>query len=208
MATVLYLQASPRQPQDSYSSRAASAFIAAYRKLHPDDQVVTRTVFDPALPEFNQVAADGKYAIMHGQPHTPAQAAAWRGVAQEAAAFKAADKIVLAVPMWNFGIPYRLKQYLDVLVQPTLTFSFDPVKGYAGLVKGKPVLLVLSRGGEYPAGSPVDFQLPYLKFVFQFIGFTDLRTLLIEPTMASGPEVAATKLAAAIQQAPALAATF
>ena len=208
MATVLYLQASPRKTQDSYSSRAANAFIEAYRKLHPGDQVVTRNVVDSTLPEFNQVAADGKYAIMHGKPHTPEQAAAWRDVEKEAAAFKAADKVVLAAPMWNFGIPYRLKQYLDVLVQPTLTFSFDPVKGYDGLVKGKPVLLVLSRGGDYPAGSPVDFQLPYLKFVFQFIGFTDFRTLLVEPTLAGGPDVAAAKLAAAIQQAPALAATF
>ena len=208
MATVLYLQASPRKPQESYSSRAANAFIETYSKLHPGDQVVTRNLFDPSLPEFNQVAADGKYAIMHGKPHTPEQATAWRGVEKEVAAFKAADKIVLAAPMWNFGIPYRLKQYLDVMVQPTLTFSFDPVKGYDGLVKGKPVLLVLARGSEYPAGSPVDFQLPYLKFIFQFIGFTDIRTLLIEPALASGPDVAAAKLAAAIQQAPALAATF
>ena len=208
MATVLYLQASPRKPQESYSSRAANAFIETYSKLHPGDQVVTRNLFDPSLPEFYQVAADGKYAIMHGKPHTPEQATAWRGVEKEVAAFKAADKIVLAAPMWNFGIPYRLKQYLDVMVQPTLTFSFDPVKGYDGLVKGKPVLLVLARGSEYPAGSPVDFQLPYLKFIFQFIGFTDIRTLLIEPALASGPDVAAAKLAAAIQQAPALAATF
>jgi len=208
MATVLYLQASPRKPQESYSSRAANAFLDAYRKLHPGDQVVTRNLFDAALPAFNQAAADGKYAIMHGKPHTPEQAAAWRGVEKEVAAFKAADKVVLSSPMWNFGIPYRLKQYLDVLVQPTLTFSFDPVKGYDGLVKGKPVLLVLARGSEYPEGSPVDFQLPYLKLIFQFIGFTDIRTLLVEPALAGGPEVAAAKLAAAIQQTPALAATF
>lgn len=208
MATVLYLQASPRQLRDSSSSRAASAFLEAYLKLHPGDRVVTRKVFDPSLPEFNQAAAEGKYAIMHGTPHTPEQAAAWRGVEQEVAAFKAADKIVVSAPMWNFGIPHRLKQYLDVLVQPTLTFSFDPATGYDGLVKGKPVLLILSRGGDYPPGSPADFQLPYLKFIFQFIGFTDIRTLLIEPTLAGGPEVAAAKLAAAIQQAPALAATF
>ena len=52
--------------------------------------------------------------------------------------FVNADKFLLAIPMWNFGIPYRLKQYLDVILQPGYTFSFSPETGYSGLVTGKP----------------------------------------------------------------------
>ncbi|MFA5206493.1 MAG: NAD(P)H-dependent oxidoreductase [Lentisphaeria bacterium] len=208
MAVILHLQASPRLAQESYSHRGAQAFLDTYRKANPNDRVVTRNVFDSTLPEFNQLAAEGKYAILHGQPQTPEQAAAWRQVEQTAAEFKAADKYVVSSPMWNFGIPHRLKQYLDVIVQPTLTFSFDPAKGYSGLVTGKPLLLVLARGSEFPPGSPMDFQRSYLEFIFRFIGFTDLRALLIEPTMAQGREVAAAKLAAAARQAAELAATF
>ena len=51
--------------------------------------------------------------------------------------FKGADKYLFSLPMWNFGIPYKLKHYIDVLVQPTYTFSFSPKEGYKGLVTRK-----------------------------------------------------------------------
>ena len=51
--------------------------------------------------------------------------------------------------MWNFGIPYILKHYIDLIVQPGLTFSFSPSEGYKGLVTGKPVTVVYARGGAY-----------------------------------------------------------
>ena len=92
--------------------------------------------------------------------------------------------------MWNFGVPYRLKQYIDVIVQPSLTVAFSPEKGYTGLVTGKPLMLILARGGAYPAGNPIetfDFQEPYLRCIFGFIGFTDIRTIYIQGTM-QGPE--------------------
>ena len=55
---------------------------------------------------------------MHGQESSEDELRAWTRVEDVIADFKAADKYVLSVPMWNFGIPYRLKQYFDVLVQP------------------------------------------------------------------------------------------
>ena len=57
--------------------------------------------------------------------------------------FKSADKYVFSLPMWNFGIPYKLKHFIDVLVQPGLTFSFSPETGYKGLVTGKPAVVDL-----------------------------------------------------------------
>jgi len=88
--------------------------------------------------------------------------------------------------MWNFSIPYRLKQYIDIIVQPGFTFTFDADKGYSGLVKGKPLQLLLASGGEYPDGTPMaafDFQKPYLEMIFRFIGFTDIRSLRVEGTL-------------------------
>ena len=74
----------------------------------------------------------------------------WKGVERVIEAFKSADKYVFSVPMWNFGIPWRLKQYIDILVQPGSTFRYDE-EGYRGLVTGKRAFLAYARGGEYGA---------------------------------------------------------
>jgi FMN-dependent NADH-azoreductase len=113
--------------------------------------------------------------------------------------------------MWNFGIPYRLKQYIDIITQPGLTFSYDPEKGYTGLVTGKPVLFVLARGGEYPEGTPAvafDHQTSYLKTIFAFMGFTDMSAILVEPTLMAGPEAAEKKVASLIEKTKEKAKNF
>jgi FMN-dependent NADH-azoreductase len=191
MATVLYIQASPMGDL-SFSNRAARAFFEAYREAHPEDIIEERDLWDPKLPAFDFLAASGKYKIMRGLDHSPEEARSWRNVIEAAEQLKAADKVMVSTGMWNFSIPYRLKQYIDIVVQPGLTFSFDPEKGYSGLVTGKPLQLILASGGEYPEGSPMaafDFQKPYLEHIFRFIGFTDIRTLRVEGTLGpAGPD--------------------
>jgi FMN-dependent NADH-azoreductase len=112
--------------------------------------------------------------------------------------------------MWNFSIPYKLKHYLDVLIQPGLTFSFSPESGYKGLVTGKPVFVALARGGEYPPGSPAeawDFQFKYIVAALEFIGFTDIRVVMTEPTLGD-PELTSTRRSAAVTKAAEIAAEF
>jgi len=112
--------------------------------------------------------------------------------------------------MWNFGIPYKLKHFIDVIVQPTYTFSFSPAEGYKGLVTGKPAAVVYARGGAYPPGTPgegFDLQKRYLEQVLGFIGFTDVRPILVEGTLGK-PEAAEKSKAAAIALAKSLAASF
>jgi FMN-dependent NADH-azoreductase len=81
-----------------------------------------------------------------------------------------------SLPMWNFGIPYKLKRLIDVIVQPTYTFSYSPKEGYRGLVTAKPAVMVYARGGEYPAGTDgegFDLQKRYMELILGFIGFRD-----------------------------------
>ena len=171
----------------------------------------TLNLFETELIAFDGLALNGKYAILHGQEHTPEEAAAWRAVEALADHFKSADKHVLAVPMWNFGIPYRLKHYLDILLQPTLTFTFSPETGYTGLVTGKPALVVYARGGDYPAGTDAeayDFQKKYVDLALGFMGFTDVHSIVVQPTLMGGPDVAKQKVADAVAQAKELAIRF
>ena len=210
MSKLLYLQASPRVER-SHSRAVADAFVESYSKAHPEDEVMTEDLFTADLPSFDGLALQAKYTILQGQEHSQAEADAWQAVEAVIEQFKSADKYVLAVPMWNFGIPYRLKQYFDLLIQPGYTFAYDPEVGYSGLVKGKPILVVYARGGEYPDGSEsaaLDLQKSYVEQVLGFMGFTDVKSIVVEPTMMSGPDAAKAKREVAMEEASKIAADF
>ena len=210
MSKLMYLQASPRAER-SHSRAVADAFVAAYRKAHPADAVETVDLFKADLPTFDGLAVQAKYAIMHGKEHSGEERAAWRAVEALIERFKSADKYVLAIPMWNFGVPYRLKQYFDLVIQPGYTFAFDPEKGYSGLVTGKPILCVYARGGAYSEGTGLenmDMQKRYVDLALGFMGFTEIHSLIVEPTLHGGPGVALEKRQAAIDGAVKLAETF
>ncbi len=210
MARLLYITASPRGER-SYSVRVADAFVQAYRHAHPADVVDALDVFTADLPQFDGLAVRAKYALLHGQKPTEAELDVWKNVESLISQFKAADKYVLAVPMWNFGIPYRLKHYIDILVQPGYTFAFNPQEGYKGLVTGKPAFVAYSRGGEYAPDSAAehyDLQKRYLELALGFIGVTDVRSVVVEPTLAGGPTVASSRLAEALAKAKDMARGF
>ena len=208
MSKVLYIQASPMEDA-SYSLAVAGEFITAYRQRNSGDEIETVNVFTAQLPTFDGLAVRAKYKIMHGQPYTPEESKAWQMVEAIIKQFTSSDKYVLAVPMWNFGIPYRLKQYIDLIVQPTYTFMVPPDGAYKGLVTGKPVFIAYARGGDYSPEQEkmMDFQKRYLELLLGFIGFTDLRSVVCQPTLA-GREIGAKKRDEAIAKAKQLAAQF
>lgn len=209
MGTVLYIQASPRQER-SKSIAVADAFIEAYREAHPGDRIETLNVFEADLPAFDGLAVQAKYAILHGAGPGEPQRQAWRAVEAVIRQFTAADKYVFAVPMWNFSVPYRLKQYIDLIVQPGYTFAFSPEEGYTGLVTGKPAFVALTRGGDYSSADSagLDHQKSYLQLLLGFIGFAEIRWAVAEPTLAAGPEAGAAAVAKAAEAARAAAGTF
>jgi FMN-dependent NADH-azoreductase len=206
MAKILHIVGSPRDT--SYSHRAAEAFLAEHLAKHPGDTIETLDVFSAKLPAFDGDTLAARYAAAGGQTQTPEQAKAWGAVVEVINHFKSFDRYVVSVPMWNFGIPYTLKHYVDVLAQPGQTFGFSPEKGYYGLVLGKPVTIIVASAGNYRPGAPaaaLDFATPYLEWVFKFFGFTDIQTLRVGPT-AGSPETVEQNAAAAIAEAKALVA--
>ncbi len=210
MSRLLYIQASPRV-QRSHSIAVADAFVETYERTHPDDEIVTLNVFEASIPNFDGLAVQAKYTILHGQSHSEEELQVWKNVEKVIEQFTSADKYVLAVPMWNFGIPYRLKQYIDLLVQPGYTFSYSEDTGYKGLVVGKPMLAVYARGGEYPKDSATeafDLQTKYIELIFGFIGFENIRSVVIEPTLQGGPDIAESRRQEAINQVKKIAVDF
>lgn len=208
MAKLLYIESSPRKNR-SKSIGVANAFIETYKANHPDDEVVTLDLWAANLPEFDGFTIDAKYQVMHGQDFSDEQQNAWQTVVNVCQEFKSADKYVISLPMWNFGIPYKLKHYIDVIAQPGQTFSFDPATGYSGLVTGKPMAVIYARGGAYGSDEAqgMDMQKGYMDLLLGFIGFTDVKSILIEPTMGAPDDVAAVE-AAAVEKAQSVAADF
>ena len=108
-------------------------------------------------------------------------------------------------------MPYQLKHWIDVVVQPALTFTYSPQSGYEGLVTGTPAVLLLARGSDYSAGAgseEADFQTPYLRTVLGLIGFTDIHVITVEPTLMGGPDEADKALVAAFDRASKLAGSL
>ncbi len=118
------------------------------------------------------------------------------------AKIEAADAIVFGVPMYNFALPSQLKALLDRLARAGVTFKYTET-GPVGLLKDKPVIFALARGGIY-ANTPADSQVPFLKTFFNFIGLTQLHFVYAEG-LNMGPEAAEKGLTAAQQQLTELA---
>ena len=205
MAKILYIQASPRGER-SASNAVAKEFLAAYQTKNPGDTVETLDIWKADLPAFDGDTLNAKYAVMSGQDFTAGQKLAWDAVTKIANDFKSADKFVFSLPMWNFGIPYRLKHYFDVIAQPGLTFGYAPDKGYFGLVTGKPAVNIYASGGVYTPASGMDaydLQSKYLRQLLGFMGFTDVKEIY-----ACGTAINKEGVETAKKQAVEVAATF
>ena len=208
MSKLLYIEASPRKDR-SASIAVAHEFLDAYQAKNPGDEIDTIDLWYFPLPEFTGDVLDAKYAILHGQQHTPEQVGAWHAVVNVFDRFTSADGYLFSLPMWNFGIPYKLKHLIDVLTQPGLAFNFSPETGYTGLVTGRPATVIHARGGEYPPGSETeqfDLQKRYMDLWLGFIGLTEIQSIVVEPTLDQNRAEEARQ--AAIRQARAMGADF
>jgi len=186
MNKLFYVKASPRGAE-SKSSAMADAYLAALRERLPGLAVDILDLAREHIPDFdgNKVAA--KMAAIAGQEHDGPQKTAWDEITTIASRFISADHYLIAVPMWNGGIPYRLKQYIDVIHQPGLLWGLDPKTGYFGLLKNKKAVLALTSGAYGPSmPSPafgIDHHSTYLRSWLNQAGVTDIEEIRFQPTL-------------------------
>ena len=203
MTRLLYVSASPRG-EHSASIQAAQVFLDAVPNGVNVDHI---DLFERELPEVTLEITAAKMKSFAGFPLTPEEAKQWAAIVALVDEFKAADHYLLAVPMWNFHVPYRFKQYIDLLTHPGLTFTRDE-QGPRGLVSGG-VTLIYSRGGDYSPRDgqpdPFDFQSPYLKAWLRTIGLGPVAEVYVQRTLA-GPDGVAQSVAGATAELQALAA--
>jgi FMN-dependent NADH-azoreductase len=208
MTTLLHIECSPRK-QRSASLEVARSFIARYRENTPDTDIITLDLWNMALPEFDELAMEAKYAGLNGTALSPAQQEAWNTLKDLAAHLHRADVLVMSVPLWNFSIPYKLKHFIDLVSQKDILFSFDPERGLEGMLHNKIAVVAYARGLDFSAQSITpaerfDFQKPYVEAWLQFIGVTDVHSVIVEKTIL-GEDVDLDAREAATQQARGLA---
>jgi FMN-dependent NADH-azoreductase len=191
---ILQVNSSARR-EGSQSTLLASAIVAQLRANEPGAAVTVRDLAHTPHPELDEAALQALFTP--AEKHTQEQAAR---VAQDdtlIAEIQAADIVVLGVPMYNFGVPAQLKNWIDAVTRAKVTFRYT-ASGPEGLLKGKKVYVALTRGGKY-RNTPADTQVPYLRMVLGFLGMTDVQFVYAEG-LAMGAEAANEAMASAHQQ--------
>jgi FMN-dependent NADH-azoreductase len=179
---ILQINASARR-EGANSTSLANAIVDRLKAANPNAQVTLRDLAVTTHPMLDEAALGALFTP--ADQRTPEQAA--RVALDDAliAEIQAHDTVVLGVPMYNFGIPAQLKNWIDAIARAGVTFRYTEA-GPEGLIKGKTVYLALARGGRY-RDTDKDAQVPYLKNVLGFLGMTDLRFIYAEG-LAMGPE--------------------
>lgn len=158
------------------SSRLANQFVAAWRNNHPDANVVVRDLASHPLPHLDAE----RFLSFIAKPEE--RTARQRELTAESDALideiKAAQIIVLGLPMYNFGIPSTLKAYFDQIARAGVTFRYT-ANGPEGLLTGKKARVFAARGGLY-AGTPRDSQTTYVRDFLGFLGISDVEFIYAE----------------------------
>src|SRR4051812_19399624 len=193
MKNILLIESSPRG-SDSYSHQAARSIVNDLQTRNAGSRTNVRDLSQNPPPHVGLAFIGGMYAAP--EQRTPDQAKAMGLSDTLIDEVFAADAIVIAVPMHNFGVPSTLKAWIDHISRAGRTFSYG-ASGPQGLLTGKRAILVLASGGVYSDGrmKAFDFTEPYLRAVLGFIGVINVDVVRVEGVAMSsiGPEKALTE---------------
>jgi FMN-dependent NADH-azoreductase len=193
MKRLLHIIASPRE-DESRTLQIAGSFLDAFVEKHPEWVIDELDLGKEDLPSITAKQVGGKYVLLSGKDLYGRLKENWVEILQHIERFKMADFYLVSTPMWNFSIPYMLKHYIDIIVQPRYLFKFGENGQAIGLLNDKKMVVASSRGGQYTGDTKsLDFQEPYLRVIFGFVGITDIEFVKAEP-MDMGAELQKEKL--------------
>lgn len=181
MSNVLVIQSSILGAY-SQSTKLLDTFSVEWKQKHPADNIVVRNLAADPLPVLDGeiIAALGG----NGELNERQKAAAELSL-KLIDEIKAADYVVVAVPMYNFGIPVQLKTWFDMICRAGITFSYSET-GPQGHLTGKKVLVVTTTGGAH-RNTATDLALAHAQAVLSFIGLKDI-TVAYAEALNMGPE--------------------
>lgn len=173
MSKILYIKANPKSDSESNTFRLANEFINEYKKIHPEDEIITIDLYKENIRPLDGKMINEMFSGGKGEPYEHAQL------------FASADKYIIAAPMWNLSIPAMLKAYFDYVSYVGISFKYTE-NGPVGLLadKSRKAIHIVTRGGAYSEGPGANFELgdKYIRTILGFFGITDVKTLAFEQT--------------------------
>jgi len=209
MKKIVVIHSSPRGEQ-SNSTQLADYFVNFLQASDSECQIDHLNLWQLTLPAMDAVATSAKYAIMEGKALDSEQANRWQMIEKCFRHFYEADLVVIALPVWNFGVPYVLKHYIDVITQPGLCFTWCPEAGYTSLLAPRTAVIVSSSASDYGEGAgneQDDFCLRYLSHWLKVYMGCHVECLSFAPTV-HAPDLVARARQQAYEQAGVLASTM
>lgn len=182
------------------SSALADEFVAKWQAAHADGKVIRHDLGSENVPHLDGLRFLSFLA--KAEERTAEQQVVVEYSDALINELRAADTIVLGLPLYNFGIPSTLKAYFDHVARAGETFRYT-ANGPEGLLKGKKAYVFATRGGQY-AGTPLDTQTSYVRDFLNFIGIDDVSFVYAENLARSG-ELKEAALARAHEEIAALA---
>ena len=174
MTTVLIVKAHVFDATRSHSMKGLDRFVEVYSATHPGDTIEVLDVYDGSVPEIDADIVAHLYPDgTQPSPEAAAKAARFDACTDQ---FLAADKIVIANPLWNLNLPSRLHAWVDTICVAGKTFSYTE-QGPVGMTTGKKVLHIQSSGGVYGGEEPGS---TYLEQILRLTGITDITSVFIE----------------------------
>jgi FMN-dependent NADH-azoreductase len=208
MTKLLYIKCSPRGDR-SKSTQIAEAFLPVYKEKHPDAEVEELDLFQTRLPEYDGDAAAAKMSFFGEPAMDSKQQTLYDELVRIFNHFNSADDYLFSIPMWNFGVPWKLKLYIDLLSMPSTLFGFDPSVGYIGLLKNKRATAVYSAA-IYSTGVSKPFGTDYVSTYFtdwlNFAGIDDVVTVWYQRYKMIGDDAAIAALQKAQEEVKVAAA--
>ncbi|MBC1525731.1 FMN-dependent NADH-azoreductase [Listeria booriae] len=208
MANVLFIKANGLPAERSVSVKLYEEFLKNYKANNAADTITELDLFQADLPYYDATMMSGLFKESTGDTLTDEEqrlADIANGYLEQ---FLAADKVVMAFPLWNFSIPAQFLTYLFYLNQAGKTFKYT-AEGPVGLVAGKEVVLLNARGGVYSDGPMASWEmsLNYVKNILAHFGITNPQSIIVEGHNAT-PDQAQDLIAAGVEKAAELAAKF
>lgn len=179
---LLHIIATPSGDK-SRTLQVSNEFLKSLTAKDPNLVVEELDLFQTKLPDVFGFTPDAKYIIQNGGSLEDQSRLIRDEIVSFSTQFLSYDAYLISSPMWNFSIPYKLKHYIDVIVQVGILFKFTET-GIEGLALNKRMFCVTSRGNNYSKESPMhqfDFQEPYLKAVFGLVGIHNISFIHAEP---------------------------
>jgi FMN-dependent NADH-azoreductase len=175
MEQILIVGSSPREAM-SASRQLTGTVRGRLRSLYPEAKFVERDLAKDGLPHLDYPTV--KAIFTNDQTEAESLKEVLRLSDQLTEEVLSSDLLVIASPMWNFGLPSSLKAWIDHIVRPGKTFRYAGA-GVEGLARGKKAILVLASGGVFTEGpwKSWDTVEPYLRQILGFIGIDDVQTV-------------------------------